>query len=268
MSDETIEEYHADTDWHTASMYKAMLAGPRVFEQRVIKRTKFTAPALQLGSLVHAMALEPHSVAYDYAIAPTNDRRTKAYKEWAAKVDPEQTVVTTAESDTAQRCVDALNGNPIIKDLLDAKGFTERSHRWEDDTALGKCKVKMRADKVIGCGYTIMDVKTIRELTERDVMKTFWNFGYHIQAAHYALGVANWFGYEMPETIMFVFAYVETQEPFRSLAYTLDQESMSRSIEQRNQLQLEVMRRMKSQDFAEPNENQLTFLSLPEGLTK
>ena len=265
---ESIEDYHADTEWHTSSMYKAMLAGPRVFEQRVIKRTKSYAPALQLGSLVHAMALEPETVADDYAIAPVSDRRTKAYKEWVASIDAEQTIVTTSEADTAKRCVDALNANPIIKGLLDAKGFVEHSHRWQDETALGKCKCKMRADKVIENGYTIMDIKTIRELTERDVMKTFWNFGYHIQAAHYTLGVADWFGYDMPESLMFVFAYVETQEPFRSLAYTIDDESLHRAIEQRNRLQLEVMRRMETHDFADPNEDQLICLSLPEGLTK
>jgi hypothetical protein len=266
---ESIEDYHADTDWHTASMYKAMLKGPRNFEHRVINKVKSKAPALQLGSLVHAMALEPDTIGKDYVVAPVSDRRTTAYKQWKAELDGKATIVTEAEMESGKHCVDALRRNPIIAGLLDADGDVEHSHRWQDDTADGPCKCKMRADKVLAEGTAIMDIKTIRELgSERDVMQTFWNYGYHIQAAHYAIGCCDRFGLSSPEKMLFVFAYVETSAPYRSLAYALDPDSLSRSIEQRVLLQQEVMRRMKSGDYAEPNEDQLIYISLPEAITK
>ena len=81
------EEYHARPGV-SASMLKSMASGWRSFEAEYITKTapRKESAAMALGTAVHAALLEPEAFADEYAVIPEecSDRRTKAYKEWAA----------------------------------------------------------------------------------------------------------------------------------------------------------------------------------------
>jgi len=64
----------------SASSMKAYLRSPLHYRHQ-IETPSAPTPAQQLGTLIHAVVLEPFMARSTYAVAPNIDRRTKARKE-------------------------------------------------------------------------------------------------------------------------------------------------------------------------------------------
>jgi len=77
--------YHADVSRVSNSMLSLLKQSPRLFYQRYeLGQTQKATKAMELGSLLHTMVLEPQEVTERFAVMPDVDRRTKEGKMIAA----------------------------------------------------------------------------------------------------------------------------------------------------------------------------------------
>jgi exodeoxyribonuclease VIII len=245
-------------------MLKTMNQSWRVFEAEYVTRTikRQPSPQMEMGTAIHCAALEPERYFREYVEQPEglDDRRTKAYKDWAETVHPSQTILKHDQASTVRSCIDALNRNPIIRPCLKSIGVIELSHEWTDSVSDVPCR--MRPDKIIPRSGIVLDIKTIRSCTDGEFAKSVADFGYHIQAAHYLTGVDEC-GYKPLSPWVFIFAAVETSEPFRCRAYSLDSESLDIGRFTRARLLDEYVRRLNDDDWSDERENELIEVSLP-----
>ena len=83
-------DYHADLTHLSSSTLKMLLDGPegiqKFYEERILKlpRAKNSSDAFDFGSLLHAMILEPETVATDFAIYQGWVRRGKEFEDFKA----------------------------------------------------------------------------------------------------------------------------------------------------------------------------------------
>lgn len=171
-------------------------------------------PAMQFGTLVHTLALQPENVDQEFAISPFDDFRKKEAKEWKAKAEQGgKAVIKQAEFDHAMRVAEA---------------FTESTHLYslgehETEVAvygeIAKFPVKCMIDVVPKNGTALADLKTCTSIgSTYEMTQQIINMGYHMQAALYRDLYAMATGREINK---FKFVFVEKAAPYETALVTL-----------------------------------------------
>jgi hypothetical protein len=234
----------------SATQLKSMAAGWRVFEAEHITKTapRQESAAMALGSAIHAAILEPERFDADYACIPPqcDDKRTTAYKEWAAahegKIHLKQDDALTI---TILRR--AFRYDKMASTLFKT-GTAETEHFWESFGV--KCRGKF--DWL--AGQFVVDIKTCQDATDKAFAKDIAQRRYDLQAAHYlSAGVAD----------RFIFVACETTSPFRVRCYELGDADLQRANEDRQNLIEEYTERRSRNDWHEAGENELRTIFLP-----
>ena len=189
--------------------------------------------AMLAGQLLHAMVLEPASVAQRFSTGPdlsgvtTKDGKPAAnpaataegkalVAAWTA-ANPGVAVFSLADWSRIAAMAEALLDAPMpaelaesgvgepytLRDLLaDPQAKRELAIFWDSDGC--PCKAKIDVAVNIGGKALVLDLKsTSADLTEADLSRAVATFGYHRQAAHYLEAVASqgvvdaefWFGF-------------------------------------------------------------------------
>lgn len=202
-------EYHAHHALGSSDI-KQLLTNPHGFRQE-----KPTSKALELGSLVHKLILEPQEFESAYYVLDNIDRRTKEGKERYIKALAEaeaenKEIIDLATYNQGKEIAEAFNNTSVAK-LLD-KGVAEHSAFSEIDGVAVKCRPDyFRSDKNI-----IIDLKTTSVAggaSPLGFQKAIANFRYYIQAALYM---------QILKADEFYFVAIETQSPFMVGVYKLD----------------------------------------------
>jgi exodeoxyribonuclease VIII len=187
--------------------------------------------AMAAGTLAHAAILEPETLVQRYVVKPKDiDYRTSVGKAWrdaqtADIVDAEQLLTAQAQRKAFLRVT-------ALKNLM-SSGDAETS-AFAIDKATG-VRVRARPDFLHWTGpkrATVLDVKTINDLTTDAIQRSIASYGYHRQAAHYCK-VLRACGIEVDD---FVFGFVSGSYPFLAAAYVLDDESMQQGREEVDEL--------------------------------
>lgn len=168
-------------------------------------------PALVLGQLFHAMALQPETVAEQFAVAPNVDRRTKeGKKEWLEfqEMSKGWTVATEDMIEQATAMCEALKRNEFVAKLL--KGEKEKPFFWVDDLTNEECKCRADCITNINGLDIIVDLKTAENADTDTFMRHAVKYGYDLQAAMYSEGVRKCTGKECA----FVFIVIEKKPPY------------------------------------------------------
>lgn len=168
-------------------------------------------PALIFGQLFHAMALQPETVAEQFAVAPNVDRRTKeGKKEWLEfqEMSKGWTVVTEDMIEQATAMCEALKRNEFVAKLL--KGEKEKPFFWVDDLTNEECKCRVDCITNINGLDIIVDLKTAENADTDTFMRHAVKYGYDLQAAMYSEGVRKCTGKECA----FVFIVIEKKPPY------------------------------------------------------
>jgi len=259
LLDLTNEDYHARPGV-SASMLKSMAKGWRTFEAEYITKTapRKESAAMALGTAVHTALLEPERFSAEYVVCPEecSDRRTKAYKEWAASVDG-AIVLTADDAKTIDAIRESVRRDDFASKLLAADGHVEKSLEWTIHDVL----CRMRFDKI--AGPFCIDIKTCQDATPEAFAKTIASYRYDLQASHYVAGLS-----EIDHTPRFVFIAVETSAPYRVRCYEMCDDDFYKADEDRVALLLEYRRRLQSGDWSEPGEGVLTKVFLPNWFAK
>ena len=180
--------------------------------------------AFLLGSLVHAMVLEPDKVAERYAVCQYPGT-TKAGKE-ERKALAEKGITAFSGEDwlQAKSMSDSLlNACPTTAKLLALPGKSEVSLYWEEELEDTKLACKARVDRLAQLpdgSWVAIDLKTTADTVKpSELARKAYNYGYHRQAAWYTRGLKAC-GIEAP----FIFFFVSKQAPYlvTPLSFTAD----------------------------------------------
>jgi hypothetical protein len=179
---------------------KNLLVSPTLFKYRRANPTIQT-PAMSLGSAIHAEILEPEKKLV--WPEPVN-ARTKAGKEMKADADAAGKISLTEDQHailfSVQRWI---------------REFRKQFSHWEREypvTAMyGDVPIKGLLDAYDEFSESVVDIKTLSiQLDAKEVFRYAYNFGFHIQAGHYANVLER---AEKPLT-SFEFVCIQTVPPF------------------------------------------------------
>lgn len=210
-------DYHAETDWLSASQLKTYL--PELY-------TKPTGrDALDFGTAFHTRTLGTGEVI-DVHEFPT--WLSKAAKEARAASDASGAIPILADdNDRIDAMVEAVNNHRLGSLLLNEPGRPEVSIFATDNDGT---KLKCRPDRLTDDGI-IIDLKSTSGRPGRNnLTRAVIDYGYDLQAAHY-LATAELAGIQ---AAAFVFVFVAKQAPHFVTVVDLSPELLERGHALRN----------------------------------
>jgi hypothetical protein len=217
----------------SASGLKRLSRSPRYFKKAPHKGSK----SMDLGTATHCALFEPERFAAEY-IAP--DRKLNRAKkedkaEWEALVASGKTVLTREEYDDALDMAETVRSHKLAGPLV-VGGVAEQSVFWKQTVPLGNgdetkilCKCRPDYVKPMAEGYVIIDLKTAEDARKlKWQRRAYWEYGYHIQAAHYCNGMTQATGTAPRE---FFFIAVESK-PSDVILYKTQRYTMRNGLEE------------------------------------
>ena len=210
--DQPASEYFAEKALNNTSI-GYLLECPALYKaHQTMEETP--SKAFLLGSLLHAMVLEPDKVPERYA-ACQHPGTTKAGKE-ERKALSEKGITAFSSDDwgLAQSMASALSETcPTTAKLLALPGKSEVSLYWEETVEDKPLPCKARVDRLAQLSdgsWVAIDLKTTADTVKpSELARKAYNFGYHRQAAWYTRGLKAC-GIEAP----FIFCFVSKQTPY------------------------------------------------------
>lgn len=218
-------EYHADFSRVSASMLKVFLDSRREYEARYVTRTMDAEPPsdpMQLGSLAHAMLLEPHTLS-EFVEIPENVLAKNGYrsgKAWDSFVadNPGRTLLKAEEFDVARKMVSSIKEKCGV--WFDKIGEPEQPLLWTCPMSGLPCKAKpdyliRKSDRIV-----CLDVKTASDAMPSGFRNSVKRYRYYMQEFHYRQGIASTSGFAAE----FYFVVVQSKPPYQCRVYELPED--------------------------------------------
>lgn len=219
--------YHA-SDGLSSSDLKELARSPLHWRTYKAQESESSAE-MALGSLVHALILEPESVESEFAVGEFKIRRGKDYDAVLSQ-NPGRVIVSTEEFQEAKRISSAFfeecSHNPELKALT--QGQKEIAFVWECPTTGVKLKCK---PDILGNGF-IADIKTSKDASFDAFQRQVVDYMYFLSAAHYLKGVTHVMqkGLLVPQVTLpptaFYFIVIEKKAPYAIAVYRLDAKAL------------------------------------------
>lgn len=175
-------EYHSETAHLSSSNLKLLLESPKAFyEQKILgNKVSSSSSAMDLGSYVHTLILEPHLVDQEFANYKGWRKQGKEFDAFKEQ-HPGKIILSDPQMHTGKMLAKSVQACPPAIDLLQG-GEPELSLA----TKLLGIPVKMRADYLNSTAGYIVDVKTTRYENNSDIFRrTVKQLGYELSAALY-----------------------------------------------------------------------------------
>lgn len=223
------QDYHADpvpAGSLSASGAKKLLACPAKF---AYDRDHPPQPstAMEFGTAVHTLVLG-HGSRIEVVSAAT--WQGKAAKEAAEIARAEGKVpLLAADHLRAQAIADAVRAHPVAGKLFNPEyGDAERSIFWVDDLTGVWLRARLdwlpRPPQGWNRRLIVGDLKTCLSASKAGIAKAVANFGYHIQAAHYANAIR---AMGLDEDPAFIFVFAEKEAPYPVTVARLDDDALA-----------------------------------------
>lgn len=243
-----IAAYHA----HPAlgsSRLRELLKSPAHFRANLRRETE----ALQLGSLVHTLVLEPHAFPERYLVVPRIDGRTKEGKAAKAALADDPRIAVDGETMAeASACATSIMSHIVYQQIRDAQ--VEHTVFWTDAETGIECKARFDV-----LGPLLVDLKTTRDASPKGFQRAIATYGYHIQAAHYMAGaIANGM-----EPRGFLFACVETSAPYLAAGYLLGNPTLEQGERERREALLTYAQCLREDRWPGYNDDRIEVIDLP-----
>ena len=185
-------------------------------------------PAMQFGTLVHSMILEPGTVPSLYHVMQASATTKAGKAEKAQALAEGKTIVSASDFEKAKAMQARVQAHPAASWLLGLPGHSEVSMFWEMPTEDGRIRhCKSRADRIaqVGGGEIIIDLKTHSgAVSPAEIERTVARFGYHRQAAWYSDGYERIVG---KPGHGFYFIFLSTTAPYLVTAGKMSDEAQA-----------------------------------------
>jgi len=208
-------DYHADTSVIGSSGLKLLRTSPRHFWADYIdpdRVRKDPTEAMEFGTLVHALVLEPETVK-----EVSQTLSNKVLKSF----------------DVAEKVAQAVRAHPAASLIVRKIGAPEFTIYWEENVRIPdgrvitvKCKARLDWAVTPQSSFPaglILDLKTTKDASLDEFPKSAYNLGYHIQAAWYARAMQMVYGVEGTP---FLFLAAEKSSPFGVMTYKAKEDFM------------------------------------------
>ena len=207
----TDSEYFAEKDYFNFSTIKELLVSPLNFWWN-IENPQAPTQAMKLGTTIHCWLLEPVKFFNEYVSAPTLDKRTKEYKEFASN-NTDKFIYDAREVEPIMKAIKRNKGNfPGLDLILDAETINEYCIFWDNY----KCKIDAFEENE----GILIDVKTTSDVEPMQFLRTIRKNNYHLQLAHYKKGLeACKFQVNKCKIIA-----IQNQAPYDVVEYELEEE--------------------------------------------
>lgn len=229
-----------------------------------------STPAMDFGSVIHLMLLEPSKVADAVAepypeVAPDGKkwlrRKGSDHEKWWAEEEEKRKgklAFTQDDWDRANATVESVKENKQAMKFLEREGKPEFSIFWTDrDTGF---RLKCRVDWM---SSVALDIKTTCDPSPRAYASQIARMGYIRKKAHYEAGLLALYGNNAPR---FAHIAIETQEPFRIACYEIDdrtKDGLSLGRLQRRATLAALKDCYETGDWREPWEKRPQMLAMP-----
>ncbi|MGV2880655.1 exodeoxyribonuclease VIII [Pantoea vagans] len=157
--------------------------------------------ALDMGSALHCMLLEPEQFDRRFIVAPSFNRRTSQGKadEQAFLNETRIQRVTVLDAEQGRKLQlmrESVLAHHAARYLLEAYGACESSIYWSDSETEELCRI--RPDKYLTDRPVVIDVKKTSDMSR--FVRHIEEFRYHVQVAMYREGFYRWCG-EYPQFV-------------------------------------------------------------------
>lgn len=170
--------------------------------------------SMRFGTAVHAAVLEPDRFPSLVVRAPALNLRTVAGREARdafAAANAGRVVLAPADFDRVQRCAEAVHRHPAARRLL-AGGEVETCYFWVDRRFDVPCKARIDLRN----HGAVIDLKTTTDACADEYARTIASYGYHLQAAFYAMACEE-LEHASPQFLAHI--VVETEPPHGVACY-------------------------------------------------
>jgi hypothetical protein len=223
------EDYHADKSSISRSAIMDFDKSPYTYWANHLnpnRPKKEKTAAMEIGSALHCLILEPDLFTKQYAIVPPKlllkDAGREAYDTYKKTIEElEKSNKIILSSEDTQRLMEMqqrLTSNPKIYEIL-CGGEIENSFFWRDsDSGL---MLKARPD--ILQKNMIVDLKTCSDASPHTYQTEMVKYGYHLQGAMIREAVWNLLEKRI-DTVINV--CVETKYPYHTSIYIIDESAL------------------------------------------
>ncbi len=201
-----------------STMLKEFMKSPSHYKWMIDHPETSDAAHFILGSFVHALLLEPETVADKFIKCDMKTRHNKEYYALKSKAAPlGKSILLTSEWEDGQRIADSAMSDPYIRKILEMC--------YAEITAVAKIAdvwCKCRIDGYVPEEKTIVDIKTTGD-------SVYWfpnnmrKFSYDISAPFYT-DITNMAGGTIDR---YQFIVLEKKPPFAAKIFTMTQEYLA-----------------------------------------
>lgn len=218
------DEYHACPEFSSSQLKDMNRSAAHFYVNSISKEAKKEAStAMNFGTLVHTMFLEPEQFENEFVIAPKFDRRTKAGKEEAAaweQANEGKMLVSEEDVGNANRMATNLRTLSIYKEMQNNYGMPEASFFFTDP--IFGLNLRTRPDwHIAPCkafpNGLIIDLKTTDDARPMAFSRTCANFSYDLSSSMYREGFQAY--YQTEDKPPFIFLVAERNTPFNVKQY-------------------------------------------------
>lgn len=207
-------DYHRDIGI-SASGITLMRDTPAKFYNRYLSLQQPQEPTkpMILGQALHTMVLEPKEFDNRFALMPDDIKikRGKAYDKFF-EANSHKYILTMKEYENIVPMAHAVYEHPLYERIMrDAR--IEHSIYWIDNGIQYKARPDLFNNEFV------FDLKTTVSADRDDFQKSIIAYGYHRQAAMCLDGLTKLTGKEYKH---FIFFCIESEEPYLTAAYVID----------------------------------------------
>lgn len=182
--------------------------------------------ALDMGTALHCLLLEPDEFHNRFIEAPEFNRRTNQgkedEKEFLKSCESTGKIVMDHEQHRKLKLMrDSAFAHHGARYFLEAEGVSEASIYWTDSDTDELCRI--RPDKMISNQPVIIDVKKVADMSRFD--RHIEEFRYHVQNAMYQEGYLRHYG-EMPVFLFLAVSETVDCGRYPVHVYELDQDDI------------------------------------------
>ncbi len=217
-------EYHAMAGI-SSSHFKTIDKSPLHYWSKYInpeRKPSEPTDAMIIGTAWHTGVFEPAQFQADYVCLPEGiDRRTKEGKALFAEIEASGKVPFKPDQyNEITRMVDVARAHPILASLLNHEHVIFENSIFIDDES--GVTLKIRPDlAIMPCEQfphgLILDGKSTNDASPTEFGRSYWNLGYHYQAAFYCdVWQTFWKTEQHPP---FIYFSQEKTEPFATAMY-------------------------------------------------
>ena len=218
------DEYHACPEFSSSQLKDMNRSAAHFYVNSITKEAKKEASsAMNFGTLVHTMFLEPHLFNDEFVIAPKFDKRTKDGKAEALaweQANEGKMLVSEEDVENSTRMAENLRTLSIYKEMQNNYGMAEASFFFVDP--IFDLPLRTRPDwHIAPCSAfpngLIIDLKTTDDARPMMFSRTCANFSYDLSASMYRESFQEY--YKTEEKPPFIFLVAERNTPFNVKQY-------------------------------------------------